>query len=105
MLDRKVRTSPLTRLMDNMKTSKLVLYTIPGCGYCHFVARTARQLGIPLQEINILRDPLARQKLLDFRGRATVPVLGTRRDRSEELLGESRVIIAHLKELAEKRVA
>ena len=79
---------------------RLALYHLPTCSYCIKVRREADRLGIELDLIDISRDPAARQVLLDWRGRATVPVLSIPTDDGVELLPESDDIVAYLREVA-----
>ena len=82
------------------------LYNLNACPFCHNVRAAAAQLGIPLNLVNIVESDAARRKLIDFRGRATVPVLGIPQpDGSEKLLGESRDIIAYLQAVAADKAA
>lgn len=82
-----------------MNSPKLKLYYSPGCGYCHLVIRSAKQLEVPLELVDISRDRQALERLYEFRGRGTVPVLGipNKNGAGEQLLGESRDIITYLK--------
>jgi len=78
----------------------LSLYHLPTCPFCVKVRRAATALGVELALIDISRDPAARQRLLDARGRATVPVLSIPSESGERLLPESNDIVAFLNEVA-----
>ncbi len=82
----------------------LTLYHFPSCPFCIKVRRAADALGVPLRLVDIFDEPAARQRLLDARGRATVPVLGVPDadgGQGETLIGESDVIVAYLRDNAE----
>lgn len=79
-------------------TATLSLYHLRTCPFCLKVRRAAAELGIELELIDIAADPAARRRLLDARGRATVPVLSIpTEDGGEQLLPESNDIVAYLR--------
>jgi mycoredoxin len=85
-----------------MKT-KLSLYHLPYCGYCHKVRRAAARLGIELELRDISLEPDARSLLLENFGCATVPVLRIESEGETSLLPESLDIIEYLENLAESQ--
>ncbi len=80
-----------------MATEPLTLYHLEYCPFCVMVRREADQLGIPLRLVDIRRVPGAADKLIAFRGRSTVPVLGIPSPEGERLLPESRDIVSYLR--------
>lgn len=79
----------------------LELYMTPYCGYCHRVIHAAGRLGVELTMVDIWEDRGARTRLLEARGRTTVPVLAIPEpDGGQRLMPESRDIIAFLEALA-----
>lgn len=78
----------------------LSLYHLPTCPFCLKVRRAASALGVELTLIDISRDRAARQRLVEARGRATVPVLSIPSASGETLLPESDDIVAFLRKLA-----
>lgn len=82
-----------------MTPPTLTLYTRPACGYCRRVVQAAESLGVPLRMVNIWNEPEAGEHLIRELGRATVPVLGIQTPQGEELLPESRQIVAYLRQL------
>lgn len=72
------------------------LYHLPYCPFCLKVRAEAERLGIELDLIDVSVDPRARAKLLEQRGRATVPVLGIPTAMGERLMGESADIVKYL---------
>jgi len=72
----------------------LVLYVLPGCGYCEDVRVALRDLDVEVEERSVT-EPAHREALLAARGRKTTPVLRIGEDR---WMGESRDIIAYLYE-------
>ncbi len=78
----------------------LTLYHLEFCPFCIDVRRAADELGIELQLVDVGRDAEARAMLFERRGRGTVPVLGVPSDDGEQLMGESRDIIAYLRGMA-----
>ena len=81
------------------------LYNLDRCPFCVDVRVAAERLGIALELIDVRREPGARQRLLDWRGRATVPVLVIPGEDGETLMPESRDIIAYLKRVAAEQAA
>jgi glutaredoxin len=81
---------------------RFTLFHTPGCGYCHLVRREASRLGIELDLVDIYEQPAARQRLLAWRGRSTVPVLEIPGPNGPKLMPESADIIAYLKREAQK---
>jgi len=78
---------------------QLALYKYDSCGYCRWVLQTIRELGLEdrIELRDVLRDPGRRQELIEARGRGTVPVLRIESDGDVDWMGESRDIIAWLK--------
>ena len=81
------------------------LYNLNSCPFCVDVRVAAERLGIPLELIDVRREPGARQRLLAWRGRATVPVLVIPGEEGETLMPESRDIIAYLERVVAERAA
>ncbi len=75
---------------------RFTLYHLPYCPYCIKVRVAAERLGVELDLVDITADPAARAKLLEARGRATVPVLGIHTATGERLMGESADIVKYL---------
>jgi glutaredoxin len=76
--------------------SKLSLYHLPYCGFCHKVRRAAARLGIELELRDITNDSEARELLLENLGRTTVPVLRIDSASDVTLMPESDDIIEYL---------
>ena len=54
----------------------VVLYTIAGCPHCDAAREDLEWRGIEFEEIDVERDPRARQRLLQLtEGARTVPVI------------------------------
>ena len=83
--------------------SKLSLYHVPSCGFCHKVRRAASRLGITLELHDISTNAAARQLLVERLGRTTVPVLRIETPDDIALLPESDDIVAYLKKLAQEQ--
>lgn len=83
-----------------MTDAKLTLYHSPWCGYCRLVRSQAKRLGVPLELVDINKDRQALERLVEARGRQTVPVLGIATPERERLMGESADIIRFLKTVA-----
>lgn len=79
---------------------RLALYKYDSCGYCRWVLRTIEELGLEgrIELRDVLREPSRREELFEARGRGTVPVLRIESDEGVRWMGESRDIIAWLKE-------
>jgi len=77
-----------------VKSSDLILYVLPGCGYCEDVRVALRDLGVEVPERSV-SEPEHRDALVAARGRKTTPVLRIGDDR---WMGESRDIIDYLYE-------
>ena len=80
--------------------ARFVLYELPTCPFCIRVRRAAQELNIPLELVDIRKDPQARERLIEANGRSTVPVLGIPTPDGERLMPESRDIIAFLRQQA-----
>ncbi|MEO0811222.1 MAG: glutaredoxin [Myxococcota bacterium] len=66
---------------------KLSLYGYAFCPFCARVMREIKRLGIEVEMVDTLRNPDARQQLVQKLGRGTVPVL---RIEDEEVEGGAR---------------
>jgi glutaredoxin len=76
----------------------LILYHLPGCGYCRRVERVLDELGLEIEHRNILDSSEHRDELRRARGRTTVPVLRIREpDGTETWMPESLDIVAFLR--------
>lgn len=75
---------------------RFTLYHLPYCPFCLKVRAEAERLGVELDLVDITANPAARAKLMEARGRATVPVLGIPTAMGERLMGESADIIKYL---------
>ena len=53
--------------------SKVTIYTTPTCGYCAMAKRLLQTKSVPFNEIDVSRDPAARQTMEEKSGRYTVP--------------------------------
>jgi len=76
----------------------LQLYHYYGCFYCERVRHAMGELGILIEERNILEQPAFRRELRDATGRSTVPVLRVEQaDGSVHWMPESRDIVRYLR--------
>ncbi len=78
----------------------LTLYHLEFCPFCVDVRRAAEELCIELELVDVGRNPEVRAKLIERRGRGTVPVLEIPTNDGGRLMGESRDIIEYLRGLA-----
>lgn len=78
----------------------LALYHYSGCPFCMMVDRVVDQLGLgpDVERHDILRDPAAREQLIDATGRQTVPVLKVGEGADARWMPESRDIMRWLQE-------
>lgn len=74
-----------------------VLYQYPSCPFCMRVRRFVEQQGIELEMRDTMRDPQARDELLEGGGRSMVPCLRIERDGEVHWLYESLDIIEYLR--------
>jgi glutaredoxin len=80
---------------------KLVLYHSHTCPYCALVRSAIDRLGIDVELREIFEDPRSRERLVEARGRATVPVLRiTSPDGDERWMPESQDIVRYLESLS-----
>ncbi len=49
------------------------LYTSPTCGYCHAAKRMLKSKGVKFTEIDVSRDSMKKQQMIQKTGRRTVP--------------------------------
>ncbi len=85
--------------------TKLTLYHLPYCGYCHKVRRAADRLGIALELRDISTDRESYQLLLETLGRTTVPVLRIEDSNGVKLMPESADIVEYLEGLGASSAA
>lgn len=80
-------------------TPGLQLYHYYGCYYCERVRHAMADLGVLIEERNILEYPSFREELRAATGRSRVPVLRIEgEDGSVRWLPESRDIVRYLRE-------
>lgn len=79
---------------------QLALYKYDTCGFCRRVMMAIRELGLEdrVEYRDVLREPSHREALFEARGRGTVPVLRMEDESGVRWMGESRDIIAWLRE-------
>ncbi len=84
-----------------MTGMKLSLYHFFGCPSCQLVRRAIGELGLEIENRNILESSERRRELVDATGRQTVPCLRIESGDGEvRWMHESRDIIDYLEELA-----
>ena len=83
---------------DSPGKPSLALYHYAGCPFCMMVDRVVDQLGLEVERHDILRDPNAREQLVDATGRQTVPVLKIGDGADAKWMPESRDIMRWLQE-------
>ena len=85
--------------MSENKIPGLALYHFARCPYCVYVRDAIKDLGIEIEERDILQDREAEAELQAARGRTTVPVLRIEEDgKPAHWMPESRDIAAYLKD-------
>ncbi|RMH22233.1 MAG: glutaredoxin [Gammaproteobacteria bacterium] len=94
---------PMQRTEDdqakvNQAVSSLILYHFERCPFCVMTRRAIQRLHLPIEERDILKEPLYRQELLEGGGRTTVPCLRIEQASGVHWMYESRDIIAYLEE-------
>lgn len=67
--------SPEEQRRVEREAEHLTLYHFPGCPFCMRTRHKIKQLGVPIREKDINRDPQAREELIQGGGRKTVPCL------------------------------
>ena len=78
----------------------LLLYHSHTCPYCALVRSAIERLGLDVELREIFEDPQSRERLVEARGRATVPVLLiTSPDGEERWMPESQDIVRYLESL------
>lgn len=76
----------------------LALYHYDGCPFCTLVRQEIDALDIAVELRDIMREPAHAQRLIEARGRRTVPVLEiTDQQGGTHLMPESRDIVAWLR--------
>ncbi len=80
------------------EAKKLTLYHFPSCPFCMRTRQKIKQLGVPIREKDINRDPQAREELIAGGGRKTVPCLRIDADQGTQWMYESADINAYLEE-------
>ncbi len=79
------------------ETDKMSLYQFHGCPFCIKVRRTMHKLNLPIQTLDINKDPVAEQELISGGGKRTVPCLRIEKeDGSIQWMYESQDIINYL---------
>ena len=80
---------------------KLVLYHSQTCPYCAIVRSAIDRLDLDVELREIFEDPKSREKLVEARGRATVPVLRIiTPDGEERWMPESQDIVRYLESMS-----
>ncbi|KYD24673.1 glutaredoxin family protein [Geobacillus sp. NFOSA3] len=52
---------------------RVTVYTTTTCPYCVMVKNFLREQGVPFEEVNVQRDPVAARKLVETTGQVGVP--------------------------------
>ncbi len=80
-------------------TDKLTLYHFQSCPYCAMVRNAIENLGLEIEQRDILQDQTAYDELVAARGTRTVPVLRIEADGGgdDTWMPESADIVAWLK--------
>lgn len=79
------------------QTAKMALYQFQGCPFCIKVRRTMHKLNLPIQTLDVNKNKVAEQELMDGGGRRTVPCLRIEKeDGSVQWMYESSDIISYL---------
>jgi glutaredoxin 3 len=52
---------------------RVTVYTTTTCPYCVMVKNFLREQGVPFEEVNVQRDPIAARKLVETTGQIGVP--------------------------------
>jgi glutaredoxin 3 len=64
----------LSKVREATSMIDVVLYTKPGCPYCHMAKALLNRKGVRFSEIDISREPQRRPEMIDrANGRTTVP--------------------------------
>lgn len=91
--------SPEAQQAVDAETAALVLYQYPACPFCVKVRRAMKRRSLRVETRDALRDPRARQELLEGGGELKVPCLRIRdADPQERWLYESSDIVRYLEE-------
>lgn len=81
-------------------SERYTLYQYDSCPFCARVRRYLAEAGIDMPMKDTLRDPAARQELIEGGGSSMVPCLRIERDGAVWWMYESLDIIAYLREHA-----
>jgi len=81
-------------------SERYTLYQYDSCPFCARVRRYLAEAGIDMPMKDTLRDPAARQELIEGGGSSMVPCLRIERDGAVRWMYESLDIIAYLREHA-----
>ena len=81
-------------------TETYELFQYDSCPFCYRVRRFLDDVGLQVEQKDVLRDATARQELIQGGGRSTVPCLKITREDPEEVvwLYESLDIIGYLRQ-------
>lgn len=78
-----------------MNTTKVLIYTLPTCGFCQRAKEYFKFKEIPFTSINVESDPKAQKEMIKKSGQYSVPVIdingqiivGFQKDAIEAMLG------------------
>ena len=59
---------------------EVMVYTTPACPWCSKVKSYLKNKGVNYQEVDVVKDTEAAQRMVDLTGQRSVPVI-TKRDR------------------------
>ncbi len=90
--------SPEEQQRVEREAQKLTLYHFPSCPFCMRTRQKIKELGLPIREKDINRDPDAREELIEGGGKKTVPCLRIDADEGTRWMYESADINAWLEE-------
>lgn len=83
------KRSPDEQKRIEREAEKLTLYHFLSCPFCMRTRQKIKQLGVPIREKDINRDPGAREELIQGGGKKTVPCLRIDSDEGSHWMYES----------------
>jgi glutaredoxin len=97
VLGRKPRArSPEEQARVDAEAKALRLYHFEACPYCRRSRRDIRLLNVPIEQVDIKRDPSAREALVAGGGKKQVPCLRIEEAGATRWMYESREIAEYL---------
>jgi glutaredoxin-like YruB-family protein len=55
--------------------NKIIVYSLPTCGYCQSAKKYFKNLGVEFTEVSVDKDPEAQKEMIIKSGQFSVPVI------------------------------